>query len=94
MSKKLKPLSITQKKVLNRLAVALVFSEIEAKVIAPGYEEETGKPYDKTAKDSFMNKFLQQNPEVKQAWKALQKATNAEYQRQSKIATQDEANAN
>lgn len=73
MTKTLKPLSARERKVINQLAAVLVCASIESGVVAPQYEKQTGKKYDQTSARSYLNTFLNKNPEYKRVWKLLLK---------------------
>ncbi|WP_145538204.1 hypothetical protein [Yersinia alsatica] len=73
---KLKPLTSGQKNILRMLANILVCQNMESNVIKPSIEEVTGKPYDSSSKDSFVNHFLATNPDHNRVWKQLQKEMN------------------
>lgn len=68
---KTKPYRVGEKRIIHRLALALLAAEIEANVIKPQIEKETGKPY--VAKGGYLDTYLNSDIEVKRAWKALQK---------------------
>lgn len=90
MAKKLKALTSAQKGVINKLALALVFSDIEQKVIKPHYEEAKGKKYDEQHPESFTNKMLDSNPKTKQVWHALQAAILKEHKRQLRACKEEQ----
>ncbi|BBV67836.1 hypothetical protein STW0522KLE44_42240 [Klebsiella sp. STW0522-44] len=73
MTKTLKPLSKGERNVINLMAAVLVCLELEVKVVAPQMEKATGKKYDFQSPDSYLNVFLNKNPEYKRAWKLLLK---------------------
>lgn len=73
MTKKLKPLARSERNIINLMAAVLVCLEIEVKVVAPQLEKSTGKKYDFSAPDSYLNVFLNNNPEYKRAWRLLLK---------------------
>lgn len=87
MVAKVKPLTTAQKTVIKELALTLVFSEIEQKVIKPTYEK-TGKKYDSQHPESFTNTMLNSNPKAKQVWHALQDAIKREHKRQHRFMEQ------
>lgn len=68
-----KTLPAAGRKVIRQLAAALVCAEVEAKVIAPLFEEKTGKQYKYDAPNSYLNVFLDSDPEIRRAWKLMQK---------------------
>lgn len=73
MTRALKPLSARERKVINQLAAVLVCAGIESGIVAPQYEKQTGKKYDRTSARSYLNTFLNKNPEYKRVWKLLLK---------------------
>ncbi|EMO4249231.1 TPA: hypothetical protein MX306_003073 [Citrobacter freundii] len=73
MPRTLKPLSARERKVINQLAAVLVCAGIESGVVAPQYEKQTGKKYDPASARSYLNTFLNKNPEYKRVWKLLLK---------------------
>ncbi|KZY40678.1 hypothetical protein A3733_05370 [Pseudoalteromonas shioyasakiensis] len=84
MAAKVKPLTTAQKTVIKELALTLVFSEIEQKVVKPAFET-TGKKYDSQHPESFTNTMLNSNPKAKQVWHALQDAIKREHKRQHRF---------
>ncbi|EKE3213114.1 hypothetical protein OUN72_002822 [Salmonella enterica subsp. enterica serovar Essen] len=70
---KLKPLSPAQRQVVKKLAAVMVCVELEVNVVASVAEKATGKPYDHAAPDSYLNTFLNKNPEYKRLWSLMQK---------------------
>ncbi|HBC0987580.1 TPA: hypothetical protein IGZ61_002252 [Escherichia coli] len=70
---KLKPLSCSERRVIEKLAAVFVCAELEARAVAPVAEEATGKPYDFSAPDGYLNTFLNSNPEYKRLWSLMQK---------------------
>lgn len=89
MVAKVKPLTTAQKTVIKELALTLVFSEMEQKVVKPTFEEKTGKKYDAQHPESFTNKMLSSNPKAKQVWHALQDAIKREHKRQHRFFEED-----
>ena len=73
MTKSLKPLSSSQRDIIRKMAAILVCAEIEARAIAPQFEKSTGKKYDFQSETSYVNTFLNSNPEYKRVWKLLVK---------------------
>lgn len=73
MTRTLKPLSARERKVINQLAAVLVCAGIESQVVAPQCEKESGKKYDSKSAQSYLNVFLNSNPEYKRVWKLLLK---------------------
>ncbi|HHT4028160.1 TPA: hypothetical protein ACTYYZ_002750 [Enterobacter hormaechei] len=73
MMAKMKPLSIAERKVIRKLATAFVCADAEINAVAKVYEEQTGKPYNRNAPDSYLNVFLNSDPECKRLWTLLQK---------------------
>lgn len=73
MTKALKPLNSGQRDSIRKIAAILVCAEIEVRAIAPQYEKTTGKKYDAKSADSYLNTFLNNNPEYKRLWKLLLK---------------------
>ncbi|HHT0133075.1 TPA: hypothetical protein ACTW38_002908 [Klebsiella michiganensis] len=72
MAKK-KPLPAAARSAIRRLAAAFVCAELELQVVAKFVEEKTGKPYDHNASDSYLNSFLDSDPEVRRVWELMQK---------------------
>ncbi|EPV3343517.1 hypothetical protein ACV3QK_002848 [Klebsiella pneumoniae] len=68
-----KPLAAAARKAVRQIATAFVCAEVEAQVIAKLFEEETGKPYDHNASDSYLNIFLNSDPETRRVWNLMQK---------------------
>lgn len=73
MTKALKPLSNSQRDIIRKMAAILVCAEIEVRAIAPQFEKSTGKKYNFESADSYLNTFLNSNPEYKRVWKLLLK---------------------
>lgn len=73
MTKSLKPLSSGQRDIIRKMAAILVCAEIEVRAIAPEFEKTTGKKYDFHSETSYVNTFLNSNPEYKRVWKLLVK---------------------
>ncbi|CAM4197929.1 hypothetical protein PLGE761_15715 [Pluralibacter gergoviae] len=70
---KQRPLAPVARSTIRHLAAAFVCAELETQVIAKFLEEKTGKPYDRNAPDSYLNTFLSAEPEIRRAWRLLQK---------------------
>ena len=68
---KTKPYTAAEKRIIHQLGLALVCADIEAKVIKPSLEKETGKPYE--SKGGYLAVYLNSDPKIKRAWNALQK---------------------
>ncbi|HCZ9100909.1 TPA: hypothetical protein O4G09_004008 [Klebsiella michiganensis] len=68
-----KPLPAAARKAVRQIATAFVCAEVEAQVIAKLFEEETGKPYDHNASDSYLNIFLNADPDTRRVWNLMQK---------------------
>lgn len=68
---KTKPYTAAEKRIIHQLGIALVCAEIEANVIKPATEKETGKPYKSIG--GYLDVYLKSEPKVKRAWDALQK---------------------
>lgn len=68
-----KPLAAAARKAVRQIATAFVCAEVEAQVIAKLFEEETGKPYDHNASDSYLNIFLNSDSETRRVWNLMQK---------------------
>ena len=73
MTKALKPLSNSQRDIIRKMAAILVCAEIEVRAIAPQLEKSTCKKYNSESADSYLNTFLNSNPEYKRVWKLLLK---------------------
>lgn len=69
----IKPLSASQRDVIRKTAAIIVCAEIEVSAIAPTFEKATGEKYDFRSEQSYMNTFLNSNPEYKRIWKLLLK---------------------
>ncbi|EPJ5577269.1 hypothetical protein PPD89_001250 [Citrobacter farmeri] len=69
----IKPLSTGQRDIIKKMAAILVCAEIEARAIAPQFEKSTGKKYDAKSEQSYLNTFLNNNPEYKRVWTLLLK---------------------
>ncbi|WP_410693148.1 hypothetical protein [Citrobacter freundii] len=63
--KKPKPLTRGEREVIRKLATVIVCADVEVNMIAKFYEEKLGKPYDRNAPDSYLNTFLNSDPECK-----------------------------
>ncbi|AUZ65891.1 hypothetical protein GBC03_22170 [Citrobacter telavivensis] len=72
----IKPLSTGQRDIIRKMAAILVCAEIEARAIAPQFEKSTGKKYDAKSAQSYLNTFLNNNPEYKRVWTLLLKDKN------------------
>lgn len=73
MANKLKSLTKGERNVINQLAAVMVCLEVEIRAVAPQMEKSTGKKYDFNAPDSYLNVFLNKNPEYRRVWKLLLK---------------------
>jgi len=73
MTKSLKSLSSGQRDIIRKMAAIIVCVEIEVRAVAPQFEKTTGKKYDSESADSYLNTFLNSNPEYKRVWKLLLK---------------------
>ncbi len=73
MPKKLKPLTKGERNIISLIAAVMVCAEVEAKAVAPSLAKETGKPYDFKSPTSYLNVFLNKNPEYKRAFSLLMK---------------------
>lgn len=73
MPKKLKPLTKAERNIIDLIATVMVCAEVEAKAIAPSLTKETGKPYDFKSPTSYLNVFLNNNPEYKRVHHLLLK---------------------
>lgn len=60
-----KPLTRGEREVIRKLATVIVCADVEVNMIAKFYEEKLGKPYDRNAADSYLNTFLNSDPECK-----------------------------
>ena len=72
----IKPLSTGQRDIIRKMAAILVCAEIEARAIAPQFEKSTGKKYEAKSGQSYLNTFLNNNPEYKRVWTLLLKDKN------------------
>ena len=68
---KAKPYKAGEKRILKALARALTVGDIEAKVMKPSFEKETGKAYQTSG--GYLEIFLEKDPEAKRAFKTLQR---------------------
>ncbi|KFB97765.1 hypothetical protein GTGU_04633 [Trabulsiella guamensis ATCC 49490] len=73
MTKALKPLSSAQRDTIRKMAAILVCAEIEVRAVAPAFEKTTGNKYDSGSASSYLNTFLNSNPEYKRIWNMLLK---------------------
>ncbi|MEV9346626.1 Uncharacterised protein [Klebsiella pneumoniae] len=73
MMAKQKPLPAAARRTIRQLAAAFVCADIEANLMAKFVEEKTGKPYNRDAPDSYLNMFLNSDPETRRVWQLLQK---------------------
>ena len=73
MTKPLKPLSRSWRDIIRKMAAIIVCTGIEASAVAPQYEKLTGKKYDFESSQSYLNTFLNNNPEYKRIWTLVQK---------------------
>ncbi|MGO1308641.1 MAG: hypothetical protein ACTMIX_03425 [Kluyvera intermedia] len=73
MEKKLKPLTKGERNIISLIAAVMVCAEVEAKAVAPALAKETGKPYDFKSPTSYLNIFLNNNPEYKRVRNLLLK---------------------
>ena len=73
MPKKLKPLTKGERNIISLIAAVMVCAEVEAKAVAPALAKETGKPYDFKSPTSYLNIFLNNNPEYKRVRNLLLK---------------------
>ena len=69
MEKKLKPLTKGERNIISLIAAVMVC----AKAVAPALAKETGKPYDFNSPTSYLNIFLNNNPEYKRVRNLLLK---------------------
>ena len=73
MATKLKQLTKGERNIISLIAAVMVCAEVEAKAIAPSLAKETGKPYDFNSPTSYLNIFLNNNPEYKRVRNLLLK---------------------
>ena len=73
MPKKLKPLTKAERNIISLIAAVMVCAEVEARAIAHSLTKETGKPYDFKSPTSYLNVFLNKNPEYKRVHNLLLK---------------------
>ncbi|MEG0099749.1 MAG: hypothetical protein RR818_01340 [Citrobacter sp.] len=71
-----KPLSKPEREIVRKLAAVLVCADLEVNMVSRFYEEKTGKPYNRDSPDSYLNQFLNNNPQYRRLWSLLQKDIN------------------
>lgn len=85
-----KPYTTREKRLFDALSRAMIASDIQAKVVKPEYEKSTGKPY--PTKETYLDMFLEKDPEAKRALKCLQRNIKRQFKQYADELDREKAN--